>query len=272
MFVVSQMHLAEVDLQIADGHANDRCIVVVLEDFESYLFRKQTSQAPHCFVRRLDPSAASEAKRRYVDTLITALFSFTSTTFAGMSFDVFIKTIDVVDYILMLMPFAVDMIAGRSFATLKAIADDDSMTDDDRAAAYANVNRIVARLMLIDRRYCLTADNDAWQTIVKMIAVDVKDVKYHHVFCYGILLVIVGECVIESTDLSLANLIGQLSISPSAANQGIAGQSISVVVRVIDMLTVVVKSLNFNVADVNDIIRDNIADIINSNDEIDAKV
>ena len=273
MFVLSQLHLAEVELQATEPQVSDRCLVIVLEDYEGYLFRKQNPIAPHCYVRKLNQDLAREAKQRFIDPLIRAIFSFTNTIFRNLEFSMFFKVIDIVDYILMLLPFAVEEFEDRTFSTIKDIQEEETISEKVRAEGFLNLNRIVARILLIKKSHYLSTENPIWATILSILNTEFAEGNFQEKFCYGILLVSVGESILESSDLSLASLFSKLSISKAVQSpQVTSGQSTAVIIRVLDILLSVVKMLNFNIAEVTDLIKENLLEVINSNDEVNPKV
>lgn len=274
MFVLSFLHEAEVTIENDEElKVEPRCLVVVLEDFEGYLRRKIDHLAPHCVIRKVNMELVKSAKQLYVDPLIKALFSFTETIFKNLNFSMFFSVIDVVDYVLLLLPFSVDQFEDRTFLTMQAIQEDESIDQEIKAQGFLNLNRIIARILLIKRSNFISSDHPIWSTILKILNTEYNQGKFQERFCYAILLVSVGESILESTELSLASLFRKLSITPSDHSpQKSASEATIVLLRILDLLLNVLKLINFNIADFRDLIRENLEELINSSEEVEAKV
>jgi len=253
-----------------------RSLVVVLEDHESYLHRRTDSYSPHLHISNASEALFEQSRATYVDPYLSSLFDFLNQIYDIVSFEFFLKSIDLLDYTLILFPFTANEVEGQLLHTLKTIETENSLAAASRTALILDANRVIARSFIIRRQKQLSSQHPIWPLLISVLGEDHSAAKFQEKFCYALILVGVGQALVQSNDQTLIDIFKRLSVtassSPQTSMQLTPHESADTIERILALLTSILKALNLNLADPKDLILENLEEIISGSEEIAAKV
>ena len=250
--------------------------MVELKDFESYIKRRIDPSAPRLVVSDISPTVFIQSRQSYVDPFLASLFTFISTVYDVLSIDYFLLSIDLVDYSLMIFPFATDEFESCISGILNTMVQDD-MNNESRLSLIMNINRIIGRIFIIKKQHQLSSDHPLWSIILSILNADHSEGTYQEVYCYALILVYVGESMLDDTDSSLVHLFKRMSIDPSPTTNPSLPEApntdaTSMIKKILEMLVTTAKMMNSTMSDVKDLIRENIDRMIDESEEIERSV
>lgn len=246
-------------------------LVICFDDFEGYLPRKNTQTPARLHLSKIEGKYITEARDTYIQPLISALLSFTNAIYKNLSFSYFLRAMDVVEYILILFPLAVESFEATSFETLHAVIHADDLDAKVKQEGILDLNRVIARILLIKKSSYISTSHPIWNSILSILQADFKQGKLQDKYCHIILLLNVGESILESTDLSLVALFSKLSVFQSTSNQPTTAESAAVLVSVVDLLHKIMQSIPKN-TNMKDLLRENIEMMMVDSSELSPKV
>ena len=254
-----------------------RALVVVLADHETYMHRRTEAYSPHLRISGADEALFLESKRTYVDAYLRSLFEFLDQLFEIVSFEYFLKSVDLLDYTLILFPFSAGDIEGQLLHTLQTLQAEHSLPDQAKTALVLDANRVIARSFIIRKQTLLTSQHPIWPLLISVLGADHSAAKFQEKFCYALILVGLGQALLQSSDQALIELVRRLSVAPTTGSpsppvQLSASETADTVHRILGLLTGILKVLNLNLADPKDLILENLEEIISASEEIAEKV